>query len=755
MALKLGDNFSYQARKPLDERLTFDTLSGMVDLPDSVLYTGLIAFNEATNQFYVFNASNAVDPTLGKWRRFTADSNSFTATIDTTIGSPTEGHLIITFSDGTTEDCGYVLGSNIATIAEYQANTEYQKDAIVYLDRQFARVIADYTSSAITTTIDDLFRSDTNLILMSHDDIDDTQTLTNKTYSSSKIETLIAASASKFEGSCRTDSITDLPVNPNPGTWVIIEDCTNNFPGQGGIGAYDGTSWNIVPIPSGTFIFPEPVDDNKLYFRTRIAGQTNGTWQAFDGVDGSDYIVKVKVIDGTDTTFIPEVGQLVWDSNRNCLIAGDGTTTAVGLKPFYEASLTTTNVITALGFTPEDISNKGQAHGYAPLDANGLVPAANLPTAATSSYSKAEVDQKDTDTLAAATLLINNEATTARANEADLRADLDAHTSNTTIHVTQNERDKWDAKVDASDLINYDNHVNDTAIHVTQADKDKWNGMNKSYYVLDKSDLPTTGNTVGNIGFVQASAAGVTPVVVDQYLWNGTAWVERDVNQTSLSLTWGNITGKPTSTPLAIDNSIALAHNHTNKTVLDKIGQTATGSFTYNGQEIGVRVVFVANQSLLPAVGEADTLYVVYEDSRVRSYPSISVWRDNVYQILGRGTQDAPPTVGDMSILQNEYFSVAANSKHKLKVKSNQYFAFMPLEILKEVPGKLAQNRNITDFTNPDDYDYDDKLLDIDAINKLTISIKELPTIVDTVGDQYHSYIDIDLSKFRDIGGIT
>jgi len=34
----------------------------------------------------------------------------------------------------------------------------------------------------------------------------------------------------------------------------------------------------------------------------------------------------------------------------------------------------------SLGFTPEDSSNKGNANGYAPLDASAKVPAANLPS---------------------------------------------------------------------------------------------------------------------------------------------------------------------------------------------------------------------------------------------------------------------------------------------------------------------------------------------------------------------------------------
>lgn len=43
---------------------------------------------------------------------------------------------------------------------------------------------------------------------------------------------------------------------------------------------------------------------------------------------------------------------------------------------------TSSDVTTTLGFTPENTAKKGAANGYAPLDANGLLPAANLPTSA-------------------------------------------------------------------------------------------------------------------------------------------------------------------------------------------------------------------------------------------------------------------------------------------------------------------------------------------------------------------------------------
>lgn len=758
MALKLGDNFSYQARKPLDERLTFKTLSDMANVPDSIVYTGILSYNEQTSKFYSFDAANVIDATLGKWREFQSGVSIASAAIDTTVGSLTEGHLILTMSDSTTVDCGYVLGSNIATISEYSPDTAYTSDSVVYFGNKFARVVSDYTSGSITTTLEDLFNSDTNLVIMSHNLIDDVTASLDHTYSSSQIDLLLSGISSSFMGSAKSDGVGDLPSTPNKGDWILVEDCVNSFPGQAAIAVYNGTTWDISPIPAGTFEFPEPTDDGKKYFRTRAAGDKDGSWIAFTAVDGSEVEIKVNVKDSTITdqgSIVPKLGEFVYDTARNCLLIGDGLLSVVNLRPFYEGTLTATDITNALGYTPENIANKGQPNGYAPLGSDGRVPAANLPASLTDTYSKSEIDSKDAATLASATLLVNQEATTARANETAIRTDLNSHVANTVIHVTQSQKDAWDAKVDQSDLAAYDNHLSDTVIHVTQQDKDKWNGMNKAYYVLNKSDLPTTGNQVGNVGYVQISAAGVTPVVCEQYLWNGTSWVQLDSGQVTLAMTWGNISGRPTSTPLAIDNTVAIGHNHPNGLVLNKIGQSATGAFTFDGQEIGIRVIFVPNESLLPVTGMNDTLYVVYEDTRVRNYPSISVWKDNSYQILGRGTQDAPPQVGDMSILQNEYFSVAKDSKHRIKVNQNQYFAFLPLEILKEIPGKTAQNRTITDFSDPNDFDFDDDLLDINANQHLIIKIEDLPTLIDSVSDQYHSYVDVDLSKYKDIEGIA
>ena len=478
----------------------------------------------------------------------------------------------------------------------------------------------------------------------------------------------------------------------------------------------------IIHCNSGTAKIPEPADDEKLYFRSRQTGNESGEWKLFTTVDGNEIQLTISKKDssGDEGNYIPKAQEFVYDSDRKVIVLGDGKTTLRNLRAFYSVSIVKDDVVSALGYNPESVLNKGQANGYAPLDANGLVPIGNLPRNLTDTYSKTEIDSKDSDTLTNVTGLINSEASIARNNENLIKSDLDTHMAN-------------------------------NVIHVTQSDKDKWDGMNQAFFVNNVKDLPTTDNKIGYIGYVKTSPDGITPIACETYIWDGTSWQKLDQNQISLDFKWGNIIDKPKSTVLSIDNSVKVAHNHNNKTVLDKIEQSTTGNFMYDGVEIGVKAKFFNTEKDLDSNGEENTLYVVYSDSRVRGFPSISVWRDGAFQILGRGTQEAPVTVGDMNILQAEYFSVEANKSFVINLTSNQFFAFMPVEILKEIPGEKDQEKILVDFSNSSDFKYNNNLLDISKDLHLKISIKEIPTILDKVDDTYFSSVEIDLSEFKDI----
>jgi len=54
----------------------------------------------------------------------------------------------------------------------------------------------------------------------------------------------------------------------------------------------------------------------------------------------------------------------------------------------------------------------------------------------------------------------------------------------------------------------------------------------------------------------------------------------------NIDFSWGNISGRPVSTPTQIDSSVSQAHSHSNKVSLDKIGESGAGKITYNGAEV-------------------------------------------------------------------------------------------------------------------------------------------------------------------------
>ena len=75
-------------------------------------------------------------------------------------------------------------------------------------------------------------------------------------------------------------------------------------------------------------------------------------------------------------------------------------------------------------------------------------------------------------------------------NKADASA-LTAHTGDTTIHVTAEDKSKWNGKADASALTA---HTGDTTIHVTAADKQTWDAVTGKANDADVMHL--TGNEI-------------------------------------------------------------------------------------------------------------------------------------------------------------------------------------------------------------------------------------------------------------------
>ena len=90
-------------------------------------------------------------------------------------------------------------------------------------------------------------------------------------------------------------------------------------------------------------------------------------------------------------------------------------------------------------------------------------------------------------------------------------ADLTVHTNNTEIHVTANDKNNWNSKADGSDFIT---HKNDTDIHVTADEKTKWdskldntalNGYATETFVTEKITEAATSGKVDLTGYAKTA----------------------------------------------------------------------------------------------------------------------------------------------------------------------------------------------------------------------------------------------------------
>jgi hypothetical protein len=71
------------------------------------------------------------------------------------------------------------------------------------------------------------------------------------------------------------------------------------------------------------------------------------------------------------------------------------------------------------------------------------------------------------------------------------------------------------------------------------------------------------------------------------YLYNTVteAWIKiSEAESLDVVVQWDSIQGGPTSTPAEIDDAVAKAHTHANKTELDKIGEDSDGNLLYSNK---------------------------------------------------------------------------------------------------------------------------------------------------------------------------
>lgn len=79
------------------------------------------------------------------------------------------------------------------------------------------------------------------------------------------------------------------------------------------------------------------------------------------------------------------------------------------------------------------------------------------------------------------------------------------------------------------------------------------------------------------------------------YDFSLTSWTKvTEFESLDLTLTWSSLTDGPSSTPAQVDAAVAQSHSHSNKTFLDKIGESG-GDLTYGGSLVSGNVDWTTN----------------------------------------------------------------------------------------------------------------------------------------------------------------
>ena len=178
--IKVGDNFSYKGKKPLDSRDCFDTVSEMAQFAETSLDEGHISYVKETDRYYKFNSTNNVDSTLGKWREYTSSGSgtdgksAYEIAVDNGfVGTETEWLESLKGAEGTN---GATFTPYVSSSGELSWTNDADKENPATVN--IKGVKGDRGDSGVTTPINGFFTmyvdGDGNLWVLSEDDLTNT-----------------------------------------------------------------------------------------------------------------------------------------------------------------------------------------------------------------------------------------------------------------------------------------------------------------------------------------------------------------------------------------------------------------------------------------------------------------------------------------------------------------------------------------------------------------------------------------------------
>lgn len=139
MALIIGDNFSYQGKKYLDNRQEFSSVEEMKNYPSTSLPKVFYAFVGTTE--YKYSVDNEFDELTGKWRVWTGGSKD---EIQISDAVPSDSSVKLWVKSNEDEEAGDLLADKIideftTIIQDMLARMKSLETKIAYLEK----IIAD------------------------------------------------------------------------------------------------------------------------------------------------------------------------------------------------------------------------------------------------------------------------------------------------------------------------------------------------------------------------------------------------------------------------------------------------------------------------------------------------------------------------------------------------------------------------------------------------------------------------------------
>jgi hypothetical protein len=219
-----------------------------------------------------------------------------------------------------------------------------------------------------------------------------------------------------------------------------------------------------------------------------------------------------------------------------------------------------------------------------------------------------------------------------------------------------------------------------------------------------------------------------------------------------------------TFTNTDISDTISKTHNHTNITSLNKITYNANNEPLWEGARWpGSDVSFYTSSALLPAVGENNRIYAIYEDDSMNTLSALYMWKNDAYVLVGGSSPIADTDPVSMFMNQETLLNVingddgnaisSGNPKTvALPIAPTEEFKLPKIEVLKFTEGSTDVSTTLFNFDSADATNFvaNDAVV-FDGTLRLKDSFEFTPTDEIIYEDAKVRTVTFDATQFVDV----